>query len=84
MVRQKFIGNPIVKLENNQDDLQAFSGLKTFLKRLTTRKTVTQLHTEAESGNELKRTLGPFQLLALGIGSIIGKLNKYINILNKT
>jgi hypothetical protein len=78
MVRQKFVINPIEKSGNNQDDTEAFSCLNTFLRRLGTRKTITQLQTEAESSNELKRTLGPFQLLALGIGGIIGKLNKNI------
>jgi hypothetical protein len=74
MVRQKFVINPIEKLDNFQSDSKAFSHLKSFVTRLGTRKTITQLQTEAEGGNELKRTLGSFQLLALGIGGIIGKL----------
>ncbi len=75
MVRQKFVVNPIAKSGDNQDDTNGFSCVNTFVRRLTTRKTITQLQTEAESSNELKRTLGPFQLLALGVGGIIGKLN---------
>src|SRR6478735_3720328 len=35
-------------------------------------KSVTQLRSEAEHGGGLKRTLGPFDLVALGIGAIIG------------
>ena len=76
MVRRKFVVNRIAKLSNIQSDNIAYSGLKIFLTRLITRKTITQLQTEAETSNELKRTLGSFQLMALGIGGIIGKLNK--------
>jgi len=83
MVRQKFVINPIAKLRDEQNDSKGFSYLKPFFTRLFTRKTITQLQNEAENNNELKRTLGSFQLLALGIGGIIGKLNEYINILNK-
>lgn len=81
MVRQRFIINPSVKPENNQCDSKAFSCLKSFATRLTTRKTITQLQSEATNSNELKRTLGTFQLLALGIGGIIGKIDKNINII---
>jgi len=35
-------------------------------------KSVTQLRAEAEGHAGLKRTLGPFDLVALGIGAIIG------------
>src|SRR6187431_1524778 len=35
-------------------------------------KSVTQLRAEAEGHAGLKRTLGPFDLIALGIGAIIG------------
>jgi hypothetical protein len=83
MVRQKFVINPIAKLRDEQNDSKGFSYLKPFFIRLFTRKTITQLQNEAENNNELKRTLGSFQLLALGIGGIIGKLNEYINILDK-
>jgi basic amino acid/polyamine antiporter, APA family len=36
------------------------------------RKDITQLQKEATEDTELKRTLGPWQLVALGIGAIIG------------
>lgn len=36
------------------------------------RKDITQLQKEASEDTELKRTLGPWQLVALGIGAIIG------------
>lgn len=70
MVRQKFVvnaaadssgGNPVV------------SHLRAFGTRLIARKSITQLQSEAEGGNELKRTLGTFQVVGLGVGSIIGK-----------
>src|SRR5436189_1125500 len=35
-------------------------------------KSVAQLRAEAEGHHGLKRTLGPFELIALGIGAIIG------------
>ena len=35
-------------------------------------KSVQQLRAEAEGHHGLKRTLGPFDLIALGIGAIIG------------
>jgi hypothetical protein len=73
MVRHKFVINPTTKEENIHTDGTATVYLKSFLTRLGTRKTITQLQSEAESNNELKRTLGSFQLLALGIGGIIGK-----------
>jgi basic amino acid/polyamine antiporter, APA family len=39
--------------------------------RLTLRKSITQVQAEA-AGSELKRTLGPWNLLFLGVGCIIG------------
>ncbi len=39
---------------------------------ITRRKSIEQLSNTAEGGNQLKRTLGPFGLVALGIGCIIG------------
>jgi len=73
MGRVKFVINPTEKSETSQDHGKAYSYLKIFLTRLGTRKNITQLLAEAEGSNELKRTLTTFQLLALGIGSIIGK-----------
>jgi basic amino acid/polyamine antiporter, APA family len=43
----------------------------TFAGRLLARKTVAQVQAETE-GSELKRTLGPWNLLFLGVGCIIG------------
>jgi hypothetical protein len=80
MVRQRFVINPIEKSEDSQGYSTAFYHLKTFATRLGQRKTITQLQAEAEGSNELKRTLGSFQLLALGIGGIIGKFNAYVYI----
>ena len=73
MVRQKFTINPSTKVDYSHDGGVESSCLKRFLTRLATRKTITQLQAEANTNNELKRTLGSFQLLALGIGGIIGK-----------
>jgi amino acid permease len=73
MVRVKFTVNSAAKSETSEDHVNSFCDFKAFAARLTTRKTITQLQNEANSGNELKRTLGSFQLLALGIGGIIGK-----------
>src|SRR5438105_3146573 len=42
------------------------------LKELFRTKSVDQLSGEAESGNKLKRALGPIDVTALGIGGIIG------------
>lgn len=39
---------------------------------LFAKKSISDLQAEAGSKNTLKRTLGPFQLIALGIGAIIG------------
>ena len=72
MVRQKFILNPSVKIIDEQQSIIGCTWLRDFIKRLLTRKSITQLQNEADQGNELKRTLSSFQLLALGIGSIIG------------
>ncbi len=74
MVRQRFTINPLAKFGDNQDDNKIFSHLKIFATRLVKRKTITDLQTEANADNELKRTLSSFQLLALGVGSIIGKI----------
>lgn len=52
------------------------NGFKTFFGRLVQRKSINQLQGEAENNNELKRTLGSFQLLALGVGGIIGKFKQ--------
>jgi hypothetical protein len=71
MVKLKFVINPTVKEEN--DHGKTYDHCKSFVTRLVRRKSITQLQNEAEGGNELKRTLGSFQLLALGIGGIIGK-----------
>ena len=35
-------------------------------------KPLDRIMAEAEAGHSLKRTLGPFSLIALGIGAIIG------------
>jgi len=40
--------------------------------RYFAKKSVAELQTEKTDGTALKRTLGPFQLLALGVGAIIG------------
>ncbi|CAF0785073.1 unnamed protein product [Rotaria sordida] len=72
MVRQAFFTNLTTKLRNFENDNQACHYLKRFGIRLVTRKTITQLQSEAENTNELKRTLSTFQVMALGIGSIIG------------
>ena len=76
MVRQRFTINPLEKAQDDQGDTSIFSHGKTFLKRLGKRKTITQLHAEAQGDNELKRNLGTFQLLALGVGGIIGQFNE--------
>lgn len=76
MVRQRFTINPLEKVEVGQGDHAILSYVKLFLKRLAKRKTITQLQAEAQGDNELKRNLGTFQLLALGVGCIIGKFNK--------
>lgn len=73
MVQQNFVRNLIERIRYSDADDKKFYYLKRFLIRLTSRKTITQLQDEADESNELKRTLSSFQLLALGIGSIIGK-----------
>jgi hypothetical protein len=73
MVRQKFTINPSKTIDNHRSDGHVLVCLKNFIKQLTSCKSVDQLQAEAESNNELKRTLTSFQLLALGVGSIIGK-----------
>ena len=35
-------------------------------------KSIARLRTDAESGPEIKRTLGAFDLTALGVGAIVG------------
>ncbi len=72
MVRSKLVINRPIKLDNGSGG-RAASYVKTFFTRLTTRKSLQQLQVDSESQNELKRTLGWFQLFALGIGSIIGE-----------
>jgi APA family basic amino acid/polyamine antiporter len=42
------------------------------MKHLFARKSIEQLHREAEGDNRLRRALGPLQLTSLGIGCIIG------------
>lgn len=79
MVRKTFFINRLSKSGDHESNNQTSSGVKTFFTRLVQRKTITQLQAEAEGNNELKRTLTTFQLLALGIGSIIGKMNESSN-----
>lgn len=83
MVLKDFFSNTVEKLRNNSDNNRAVYYLKRFGTRLITRKTITQLQSEADNKNELKRTLGSFQLLALGIGSIIGTLSGFRNTFNR-
>ncbi len=40
--------------------------------RYLAKKTVAELQTEKTAGTTLKRSLGPWHLLALGVGAIIG------------
>lgn len=75
MVRQRFTINPLEKPDDDQSENIIFYYLKMFFKRLAKRKTITQLQAEAQGDNQLKRNLGTFQLLALGIGCIIGKFD---------
>ncbi len=42
------------------------------MKHIFARKSIDQLHREAEGDNRLRRALGPVQLTSLGIGCIIG------------
>ncbi|CAF2583606.1 unnamed protein product [Rotaria sp. Silwood2] len=72
MVRSEFLTNLTEKVRNSPNNKKAYYSLKRFGIQLIQRKTITQLQTEAEGTNELKRTLNSCQLLALGIGSIIG------------
>ena len=72
MVRQKFVINPLAKHDYGQSADEGASCWKLTFARLTSRKSITQLQSEAASNNDLKRTLGSIQLLALGVGSIIG------------
>ena len=67
MVRSKFVINRELKFGNGGSG-RVVTYAKTFFKQLIARKTISQLQSEAETQNELKRTLGSFQLLALGIG----------------
>ena len=75
MVRQRFTINPLEKLDDDQGGNAFVSYLTIFIKRLIKRKSITQLQAEAQGDNELKRNLGTFQLLALGVGCIIGTFN---------
>ena len=42
------------------------------MKHIFARKSIAQLHREAEGENRLRRILGPLQLTSLGIGCVIG------------
>ena len=70
MVRQRFVVNAPTDLDSGNT---VVSHLKAFGTRLVARKCITQLQSEANGNNELKRTLGTFQIVALGVGSIIGE-----------
>ena len=73
MVRQKFVINPLEKPANSSYDIRESSGnVRSFFTRLLNRNTVTQLQTEADGQSDQERTLASVQLLALGIGGIIG------------
>ncbi|CAF1041876.1 unnamed protein product [Rotaria sp. Silwood1] len=72
MLQREFFTNLTARLRTCENDYKACYYLKKFGVRLVQRKNITQLQAEAEGTNELKRTLSSFQLLALGIGSIIG------------
>lgn len=71
MVSQKFTLNR-PKKENDDNSAGRCTRPNNFFHRLMLRKSIDQLQAEANQQNELKRTLGWFQLLGLGIGSIIG------------
>ncbi|CAF2410478.1 unnamed protein product [Rotaria sp. Silwood2] len=51
---------------------RVLSGTKIFFKRLTRRKPMITLQAEIETRNELRRDLSWIQLLAIGLGAIIG------------
>jgi hypothetical protein len=46
---------------------------KTFIKRLTARKSMSQIQADIETQNQLRRTLNWIQLTAIGLGAIIGE-----------
>lgn len=73
MPRKKFIVNVLTNDDGHRSNNPVVSHLTLFVRRLIKTKSVTQLQEEATSDNSFKRTLGPFQLLMLGVGSIIGK-----------
>ena len=47
--------------------------LKNLIKRLIARKPLSQVQSEIETQNELRRALNWWQLTAIGLGAIIGK-----------
>lgn len=73
MTRRKFVVNTLTNNNAGPSNNPVFSYLKLFLRRLIKTKSIIQLQEEANNDNEFKRSLGSFQLLMLGIGSIIGK-----------
>ena len=73
MTRKKFIVNVLTNADGRQSSNPVVSHLSTFIGRLTKTKSIAQLQDEANSDNKFNRTLGSFQLLMLGVGSIIGK-----------
>ena len=73
MVRQKFVVNSMAKPDYGRSVGEGASCWKRTFTQLTARKSITQLQTEAKNNDDLKRTLGSFQLLTLGVGSIIGE-----------
>jgi len=72
MTRKKFIVNVLTNADGRQSSNPVVSHLSTFIGRLTKTKSIAQLQDEANSDNKFNRTLGSFQLLMLGVGSIIG------------
>nr|ACI90399.1 cationic amino acid transporter-like protein [Philodina roseola] len=72
MPRKKFVVNALTNPDNERSANPVFSHLKIFVRRLIKTKSIAQLQEEAHEDNSFKRTLGPFQLLMLGVGSIIG------------
>jgi len=52
---------------------QALMSCKCFFERINTRKLMKTLQAEIETQNEMPRTLNCIQLIAIGLGSIIGE-----------
>ncbi len=52
---------------------QRLTSFESFLKRINTRKLMKTLQAEIETQNEMRRTLNCVQLIAIGLGSIIGE-----------